>query len=138
MKNSLSALFLVCVVFLSCTKENVSPSSAASIQTSSAISFTSNNISILNFKAQESSNQIKIGFTTSFQKDVQSLEILRGVSRTNLCSIYKTTGSGSSTAVTQYVTNDTQSAPVLYYIVKYTLQDGDWGYTPIFTLETDK
>ncbi len=67
-----------------------------------------------------------------------SLEILRGVSRTNLCSIYKTNGSGTSTAVIQYATNDAQTAPVLYYIVKYTLQDGDWGYTPIFTLETDK
>ena len=138
MKNSLSALFFICVLFLSCTKENASSPSAASIQTSSPVSFTSNNISIQNFEAQESTNQISIGFTTSFQKDVQSLEILRGVSRTNLCSIYKTNGSGTSTAVIQYATNDTQTAPVMYYIVKYTLQDGDWGYTPIFTLETDK
>ncbi len=138
MKNSLSALFFICVLFLSCTKENATSPAAASIQTSSPVSFSSNNISIQNFKAQETSSQINVGFTTLFQKDVQSLEILRGVSRTNLCSIYKTSGSGTSTSVIQYATDDAQTAPVLYYIVKYTLQDGDWGYTPIFTLETDK
>lgn len=138
MKNSLSILLFTCILFLSCTKENATSPAAASIQTSSPVSFTSNNISIQNFKAQGASNQINVGFTTSFQRDVQSLEILRGESRTNLCSIYKTNGSGNSTAVIQYATNDTQTASVLYYIVKYTLQDGDWGYTPIFTLETDK
>ncbi len=138
MKNSLSSFFLICVIFLSCSKENLSSPLAASIQTSSSISFTGNNISIQNFKAQESNNQITVGFTTSFQKDIKSLEILRGVSRTNLCSIYKTNGLDTSTTAIQYSTEDTQTAPTLYYIVKYTLQDGDWGYTPIFTLQTDK
>ncbi len=138
MKNSLSILLFICILFLSCTKENGPSPAAASIQTSTPVSFSSNNISIQNFKAQKTSNQIDVGFTTSFQKDVQSLEILRGVSRTSLCSIYKTSGAVNSTVFIQYATNDAQTAPVLYYIVKYTLQDGDWGYTPIFTLETDK
>lgn len=139
MKNLLPILlFWFCLLFLSCTKEKAASPAAASIQTSSPVSFTSNNIAIQNFKAQETNNQITVGFSTTFQKEIKSLEILKGESRSNLCSIYKTNGSGTSTAVIQYTTNDSQTAPVLYYIVKYTLQNGDWGYTSVFTLETDK
>ena len=137
MKNVLFVPFLMCFFFLSCTKETATPPSPASIQTSSAVFFNSNNIAIQNFKAQETNNVITVGFTTSFQKEVQSLEILKGTSKTTLCSIYKTDGSGNSTTAIQYSTSDTQTASTLYYIVKYTLQNGDWGYTPVFTLQAN-
>ncbi len=78
-----------------------------------------------------------VGFTTSFQKDVQSLEILRGTTPATLCSIYKTGITSDSHITLQYTAEDNQTASTLYYIVKYTLRDNDWGYTPMFTLQSD-
>ena len=135
MKQILLALLIIGLA--SCSKENISaPSSAAA--TSSAISFSSDNIAIHNFKAQATSNEVTVGFSTVFQKDVKTLEILRGTTPTGLCSIYKTDGTSTSNTAIQYSTEDQPTAATLYYIVKYTLQDGDWGYTPVFTLQTGK
>ncbi len=126
--------FLI-IGFVSCSKEEVTAPSSVTIS-SSAISYSSANIVIQNFKAQSSNKDITVGFSTSFQKDVKTLEILKGNTPNNLCSIYKTDSTGYSGTVIQYSTEDTKTASTLYYIVKYTLQDGDWGYTPVFTLQT--
>jgi len=135
-KKFLSCLFII--VLASCTKQDLSAPAKISTTGSSAISFSSSNIAISNFKAQLTNNEVTVGFSTSFQKDVKTLEILKGVTSASLCSIYKTDGTGSSNSAVQYSTEDTQTASTLYYIVKYTLQDGDWGYTPMFTLQTGK
>lgn len=125
------------IAFISCSKENLSSPAAASIQKSSpAISFTSSNISISEFKAQTGSDSITVGFTTTFQKNVKSLEILRGATPNNLCSIYKTNIAADSYSSLHYTTGDAQILSTQYYIIKYTLQDNDWGYTPVFTLQT--
>ena len=134
-KNLLIAFVLL--TFASCSKENLSAPKTASIPTSSPISYTSENIAIAGFKAAEADNVITIDFTTTFQKNVKSLEILRGFTPNNLCSIYKTDGNVSSFASLKYVTDDKESASQVYYIVKYTLTNNDWGYTPLFTLATN-
>ena len=133
MKHLLLALLVIS--FIGCSKEDIIVPSS-SVTTSSSISFSSANIAIQNFKAQSASDDITVGFSTSFQKDVKTLEILRGTTPNSLCSIYKADGNGSSNAAIQYSTEDKPTASTLYYIVKYTLQDGDWGYTPVFTLQT--
>jgi len=130
--------FLLIIICNSCSKADLATPAASPVVSSSAISFRSNNIIINNFKAQSADNEVTVGFSTSFQKDVKTLEILKGVTSTTLCSIYKTDGTGSSNSAVQYLTEDTPTASTLYYIVKYTLQDGDWGYTPVFTLQTGK
>ena len=132
MKNLFIAFVLL--AFVSCSKEDVSAPKTASIQTSSPISYTSENISIAGFKATETDNSITVDFTTTFQKNVKSLEILRGTTPNNLCSIYKTDGNLNSFASLKYGTDDKESASQVYYIVKYTLTNNDWGYTPLFTL----
>ncbi len=132
MKNLLIAFILL--TFVSCSKEDVSAPKTASIQTSSPISFKSENIAIEGFKAAEADNVITVDFTTTFQKNVKSLEILRGTTPNNLCSIYKTDGNANSYAPVKYATDDKETVSEVYYVVMYTLNNNDWGYTPLFTL----
>lgn len=135
MKQMFTAIILLTTIsFVSCSKEDLSTPKTASIQSSSPIDFTSSNIAISGFKAAGSDSKISVGFTTLFQKNIKTLEILRGTTPNNLCSIYKTDGNISSNASLKYTTDDTETATTIYYMVKYTLTDNDWGYTPVFTL----
>lgn len=131
MKHLLTALSILCLV--ACNKQSDTPDQKV---TSSIITYKSDNISITNFKAEPVDNKVQVGFTTVYQKGVKSLEILRGVTSTTLCSIYKTNITADSDSALQYATEDTTSSPDLYYIVKYTLQNNDWGYTPMYKLKS--
>ena len=75
-------------------------------------------------------------FTTLYEKNIVKLEILRGVTANNLCSIFKQEVSADSYAVIKYSTldQDNNTGDAVYYMVKYTLTNGDWGYTPVFQL----
>ena len=136
MKTIITALLLITLA--SCTKDAVTAPAAASqtIAANKAVSYKDNSISVINFKAQATNNAIAVTFTTLYEKDIASLEILKGLSANNLCSIYKQRISSNSYATNQYSTNDTNdnNASDIYYMVKYTLQNGDWGYTPVFKL----
>ena len=133
MKQLLPIIALL-ITLVSCSKENITAPQTISVQSSAPISYSSANIAIAGFKAATASQAITVGFTTTFQKNIKTLEILRGTTPNNLCSIYKTDGNISSNASLQYTTADDESASVVYYMVKYTLTDNDWGYTPVFTL----
>ncbi len=135
MKTILPALFLLLLV--SCTKESVAPAKADNQSvTTAAVSYKDNSISVINFKARPTDKGIEVIFTTLFEKNIVKLEVLRGCTATNLCSIYQQSIMADSYAVNQYSTydfNDSKAA-ALYYMVKYTLASGDWGYTPVFKL----
>ncbi len=140
MKNLISTFLLVSLLSSSCVKEQVAQPAAHSPSTAGStapISLKNANINIYSFKAEAADNKIEVGFLTLFQKDIKTLEILKGTTPNSLCSIYKTDVLENTTATIKYETEDsnTADAPVLYYIVKYTLQNNDWGYTPLFVLK---
>lgn len=130
--------FLLLIVFIACTKQPiVVPKTAAqSVASNTAVAYKDNSISIVNFKAQSVNSAIKITFTTLYEKDIVRLEILRGLTASNLCSIYKQSVSADSHSVIEYSTSDANDNKVsdIYYMIKYTLANGDWGYTPVFKL----
>lgn len=135
MKNILPALLLM-LLMSSCTKESVNTPASQTIATSTAINYEDNSISVVDFKAQAADNNIQVTFTTLYEKSVVKLEILKGLTANNLCSIYKQSISADSDSATVYSTADANNAKAsnIYYMVKYTLANGDWGYTPVFKL----
>src|SRR4029078_12891893 len=89
MKFFLSALLFI--LLTSCTKQTqATPKSInQNITGNCAVSYQDNSISIVNFKAQQDNKVIKVTFTTLYEKKVVELELLRGLTENNLCSIYK-------------------------------------------------
>jgi hypothetical protein len=136
MKNLIPALLLVLIV--ACTKETLTePKSInTNIAANTTVSYKSSSITIVDFKAQQESRGINVTFTTLYEKNIVRLEILKGLTANNLCSIYKQEISTNSDLATNYSTSDQNNENVntIYYMVKYTLTDGDWGYTPVFKL----
>ena len=136
MKKILPAFLLILLV--SCTKEslNAPGKNVTTLNKTAAVSYKDNSISITDFKAQATANNIEVGFTTLFEKNIVRLEILRGYTSSNLCSIYKQDITSDSYSAVRYSTSDLNEnkSSSLYYMVKYTLANGDWGYTPAFKL----
>lgn len=136
MKRILPALLFI--LLFSCTKESVVAPKATNqtIAANTAVTYKDNSISVVNFQAWTENNEIKVGFTTLYEKNIVKLEILKGLSINNLCSIYTQRVAANSYSSTQYSTSDVNENKVsnIYYMVKYTLANGDWGYTPVFKL----
>lgn len=128
MKRILPALLLMFLV--SCSKESITA------PRDTAVSYKDNSISVVDFKAQSGNNGIEVTFTTLYEKNIVKLEILKGLTSNNLCSIYRQDVSASSYSAVTYSTSDADvnKASDIYYMVKYTLADGNWGYTPVFKL----
>jgi len=131
---------LLLITFMSCTKEQITspvPNNQSVSASSSPISLKTDNIFINDFKAQQAGgNKTIVSFNTLFQKEVKTLEILKGTSENNLCSIYIVDITDDTFSSIQYLTEDKPGAnsASLYYMVKFTLQNNDWGYTPVYTL----
>jgi len=129
---------LLFVLLVSCTKEPLTAPNTGNqnLAANTVVTYKDSSISVVNFKAQPNSDNIKVTFTTLYQKDVVKLEVLKGVTANNLCSIYNQPVNADSYSATEYSTSDTNENNVskIFYMIKYTLANGDWGYTPVFEL----
>src|SRR4051794_23111717 len=136
MKSFLPALMLM--LLTSCTKETLTTPKSVnqSTRVNTAVSYKDNSISIVDFKARQDNKTIDITFTTLYVKNIVALEVLRGLTETNLCSIYKQEVSTNTDSAIRYNASDQNDnkANAIFYMVKYTLANGDWGYTPVYKL----
>ena len=136
MKNLIPVLLLI--LLTTCTKETLTApiSLSQNIAANTPVSYKDNSISIVDFKALQDSNAINVTFTTLYERNIARLEILRGLTANNLCSIYDKKISSDSFSAVKYNTNDPNDGNIstLYYMIKYTLSNGNWGYTPVFKL----
>ena len=136
MRTIIFALLLTLIV--SCTKESVTAAATAnqSFAPNTAVAYKDNSISVADFKAQPGNRNIKVSFTTLYEKNIVKLEVLKGLTANHLCSIYTQQVTANSYSSINYSTGDVNDAKatVIYYMIKYTLVNGDWGYTPVFQL----
>jgi len=136
MKNLIPVLIVV--ILTSCIRETLTAPKSLNqnITANTPVSYKDNSISIVDFKAQQDTNAINVTFTTLYEKDIARLEILRGLTANNLCSIYKQKINSDSFSPVKYNMRDqnNDSITTIYYMVKYTLANGNWGYTPVFQL----
>ena len=136
MKRIIPALLLL--LLASCSKESITAPKATNqaFAANTAVSYKDNSISVVDFKAQSANSDIEVTFTTLYEKNIVKLEILKGLTASNLCSIYKQEVSANSYSAVKYSINDADAGKTsaVYYMVKYTLADGNWGYTPVFKL----
>jgi hypothetical protein len=115
------------LLFVSCTKETgTSPQS----NIVSPLFYKDANITVDSFSAKQiSSSDIFVSYIISSKASVEKLELMAGSDSTQLCSIYS---SGIDDSVTKYSYNDFDiQGATMYYMLRYTLTNGNWGYTPV-------
>jgi len=138
MKRHLIIGLLVALGFASCSKEASTPQLTA--ETSKTVSYKDANIAISQMQASSNStkDQVEVSFTTLYEQGVAKIELMSGDSQNYLCSIYSVDLAGNSAQNKNYAIADTHpKAGTMYYMVRFTLNNGSWGYTDVlkFTRE---
>ena len=103
---------------------------------SSPVSYSDANISIANFEAQQlSPDSIQVSFSTLYQNNIAKVEVLSGSTQNQLCSVFVQNQNGTTIKGKNYAFTDTDiKGKTMYYMIKYTMNNSNWGYTPLFEL----
>lgn len=131
MKNFVIGFFAI-VFFASCSKnsDGVAPEQPL---TSENIFFRDANISVADMKVLNNGKPINISFITRYEINIVKIEVMGGITTSNLYKIYQRNISAASNQVKTYnVTDAAPAGQVMYYAIRYTLHNGDWAMTPAF------
>ncbi len=124
-------LFFTAVITTSCSKQAAIPEEQ---QNAAQLFFKDANIAVANMKAvQNTQSSIQVSFSTLYENNIQKIELMSGCTSTTLCSIYVTGINGNSSKSKVYSFDDTHlKGKTMYYMIRYTTTNGDWGYTPLY------
>ncbi len=105
-------------------------------QTTSSSFFRDANLAIASMVASNASGKVQINFTTVYEKNITKIEVMAGDSPNYLCSIYQSVPTGNSTQSKSYTVIDSApKAQTMYYMIRYSLANGDWGYTNVLKFQ---
>jgi hypothetical protein len=127
MKNLLAAVCLI-VLMTSCSKQATLTEETVTNSTS-ALFFKDANLTVSSFTAATFGSYVQLNVTTLAENNISKLEIMSGDTPNTLCSIYSTASSNSQQAKNYLVTDKSVKSSTMYYMIRYTLKNGDWGYT---------
>lgn len=133
MKKVFSVIAVV-VFMTSCSKNNdvIAPVE----QTTTSSFFRDANLAIASMVASNASGKVQINFTTVYEKNITKIEVMAGDSPSYLCSIYESVPTGNSSQAKSYIVLDNApKATTMYYMIRYSLANGDWGYTNVLKFQ---
>jgi|GEM_PF-2616103 len=132
-RHLISAMFIFCLLG-SCNKTNVIEPVPA-VETN--LLFKDSHINVVEMKMkQKASSEVLFYFTTRYEVGIQKIEVLAGTTPQNLCVFFKSEPTGDSNAFKKYVALDDKAGPVYnYYMIRYTLQGGDWSYSTLYKIK---
>lgn len=108
-------------------------------QTTTSSFFRDANLAVASMTAANASGKVQINFTTVYEKNIAKIEVMAGDSPNYLCSIFESAPNGNSTQSKSYtVTDNAPKAQTMYYMIRYTLTNGDWGYTNVIKFQLGK
>jgi hypothetical protein len=129
MKNLLLAA-ACSLTLLSCTKQQTLPAFEPIVQAN----IKNENFRVSSFKAEKLAGQIKVSFTTSLEKDVLQIELMHGSNSGQLCRIKSLDVDATSNMIHTYTTiDDSPVGSPTYYTIKYTLKNGEWGCSDVYS-----
>ena len=122
----------------SCTQKDVTAPVTVNRATSSApVSYSDSSISINGLQAsQVSSTELAVSFSVEYTSNVTKIELMSGATANNLGSIYSVDMTGDKSTSKTFTIDDTNiKGSTMNYMIKFTLTDGNWGYTPVYSLQ---
>jgi len=128
-------LFVLSVsLFMSCSKKDlVTP------ETSNPADFfyQDSNVGVLDLEAKQSSSSlITVNFKTSYEKGITKIELMSSGDKSNFCAIQVIyTSQNSTNAKTYSFDDDKIKGNPMYYMLRFTYSNGDWGYTPYYSIQ---
>jgi hypothetical protein len=130
-------LALVAILFASCSKQNdvIEPVDNAAV--ANQLFFRDVNLAVYSIKAtNNSTTAVAIDFSTLYEKNITKLELMSGETPNYLCAIHSEDLSINSTQLKSYhVIDSNPKAATVYYMLRYSLANGDWGYTNVLKFQ---
>lgn len=133
MKSMFSALLGV-LLLAGCTKQSDVTVNAGHPQ---PFILKNPNISVVNVSAaQTSHNEVTFKFSTEYEKNIASIEVMSGADETLFCQVYVSYKDVNSLQATNYTFIDKQpKTPATYYMIKYTTTTGAWHCSSIYKVD---
>ena len=130
MKRVLTGL-LFTMLIIGCTKQNDLQVNA---NTTQQLVLKNPNISVVNVSAVKTgSKQVTFKFSTEYEKDIKSIEVLSGEDETLFCQIFVEYIEQNSSQKRNYTVVDNEpKGPVTHYMIKYTTANGSWFCSSIY------
>jgi hypothetical protein len=129
-------LIIAITVFASCSKEAsvIEPTDSTSIN---QLFFKDNNLAVYSISAGiGTTTSNKIDFSTLYEKNITKLELMSGETPNYLCAIYSANLSANSSQLKNYsVVENNPKGNTMYYMIRYSLANGDWGYTNVLKFQ---
>ena len=128
---SLMAVLSISVILLSCTKQAlVVP------QTTQKTFYKDGNITVANMSAvQKDAATVTVNFATTEETNIAKIEIMSGATQNQLFTINELDVTGNTNKTVNYTVDDTNiKGTTMYYMLRYTLTTGDWGFTPLVSV----
>lgn len=128
---------LLLVLFTSCSKQNDLVEPASDVTIANQLFFQDVNLAVYAIKASNNnSTGVKIDFSTLYEKNISKLELMSGETPNYLCAIHTENLSANSTQLKSYrVIDANPKASTMYYMIRYSLKNGDWGYTNVLKFQ---
>jgi len=134
----LFGLLLTIILFTSCSKSDnfVAPTE----ETTNQFFFKDANLAIPSIVATANTgSSINIDFSTLYEKNITKIELMSGETPNYLCAIFTVNININSSQLKNYHVVDTNpKSSTMYYMVRYTLANGDWGYTNVLKFQRNK
>lgn len=127
----LIAVLSLSVILVSCSKEAlVIP------QNTQKTFYKDGNITVSTMTAvQKDANTVTVSFATTSETNITKIEVMSGATENQLCAINQVGVTGNSSKTVDYSVDDTNlKGSTMYYMLRYTLSTGDWGYTPLVSV----
>jgi hypothetical protein len=138
MKKIVLAFSFITLLGAACSKNNEDFSlPALKNESSLPVNYADTSIGIADFKVtKETDGTIVVHFSTLYTQEIASIEIMKGETTNYLCTFYSIHHLANSSSKTNYTVIDaTHKTQEVYYMLRYLLNNGNWGYTPIFKLQ---
>lgn len=128
---SLIAVLSLFIILVSCTKQEV----AVPANTQKTF-YKDGNITVESMTAvQKDANTVTVSFATSKETNIQKIEVMSGTTQNQLCTFSELALTGNSSQKVDYSVDDKNvKSNTVYYMLRYTLTTGDWGYTPLVSV----
>lgn len=127
----LIAVLSLSVILISCSKQAlVIP------QTTQKTFYKDANITVSEMSAtQKDTATVTVNFATANETNIKKIEVMSGNTQNQLCTISEVNITGNSNTNVNYSVDDNNlKGNTMYYMLRYTLNTGDWGYTPLVSV----
>lgn len=134
MSRKVLQLILIAGLFGSCHKAEIATPETL---TTSSTEFKDDHIYVSSVNLQRvEDGSVNFMFTTRYEKGISTIEVFKGSTISNLCSVYKQSLSEESHSLKTYSIQDTNNVnKVHFYMIKYKTLEGEWSYSSVYQLK---